>query len=331
MKSRKSQLFTIFGMLLAVSLLLALPAIVLADDSYPSKPVRLIISMAPGGGNDIVGRMFAARLAEKLDQQVLVENRGGAGGMIGTELAAGSKPDGYTLLLAPAGHSTFSALYGKSLRFDPVKSFAPVAKLASGMITLGVYPGLPVKTVKELIALAKEKPGELNSASPGASNFANLGGALFRSMTGANWVTVNFKGGSPTQISVIAGHTQIVFNGLVSLLPFIKSGQIRALGVGGMKRSVLLPDVPTISEAGVPGYEATNFFGVLAPSGTPQAIVDRLTNETRVILASAEMQKALLSIAVEADYMDPTAFGKFLEAETVKWTKVIKDAGIKLE
>jgi tripartite-type tricarboxylate transporter receptor subunit TctC len=330
MKNGKSQMFTVLRMLLAVSLLLALPAVALAADSYPSKPVRLIITMAPGGGNDIVGRIIAAPLTEKLGQQVVVENHGGAGGIIGTELVARAKPDGYTLLLVPAGHATHSAFYSK-LRFDPEKSFAPVAKLGTGMITCAVYPGLPVKSIKELIALAKAKPGDLNCASPGAGNFAHLGGELFQMMSGTKWVTVHFKGGSATQTDVIGGHSQLVFNGLVTLLPYIKSGQLRALGVGGKKRSVLLPDVPTISEVGVPGYEANNFFGIHAPAGTPQAIVDRLNKEISVILASAQTRKVLLSQAVEPDYMDPTEFGKFLHAETVKWTKVIKDAGIKIE
>jgi tripartite-type tricarboxylate transporter receptor subunit TctC len=325
-----SKSFLITGFSLAASLLFAFPAVTFAAEPYPNKPVRLIITMEPGGGNDIVGRIYAARLSERLGKQVVVENRAGAGGLIGTELAARSKPDGYTLLLIPAGHATFSAFYN-DLRFDPVKSFTPVAKLGFGMITLGVHPTLPVKSVKDLIALAKAKPGELNCASPGASNFSNLAGVLFQHMTGANWVTVHFKGGSAPQTNVVAGESQLLFNGLVTILPYIKTGRIKALGVGAKRRSGLLPDVPTISEAGVRGYEAHNYWGIVAPAGTPQAIIDKLTTETSGVLATEDIKKAFVPLAVESDYMDPAAFAKFLESETVKWTKVIKDAGIKIE
>jgi tripartite-type tricarboxylate transporter receptor subunit TctC len=260
----------------------------------------------------------------------VVENHPGAGGMLGAELVAHSKPDGHTLLLVTVGICATPALYSQ-MPYDPVKSFIPVAKLVTGPIALAVNPGLPVKSVKELIALAKEKPGKLILASSGIGSFVHLGSELFKMMSGTNLVIVQFKGGALPQIDVIGGHSQIVFNGIAALMPFIPSGQLRVLGVGAKKRSVLLPDVPTISEAGVPGYEATNFFGIFAPSGTPQAIVDRLNKEIRVILDSAEAQKVYLSQGLEMDYMDSAEFDKFIKAETVKWAEVVKTAGIKPE
>jgi tripartite-type tricarboxylate transporter receptor subunit TctC len=328
MKNGNAQLFMGFGVLLTVSLLI-LPPAAAAVDTYPSKPVRLMIPFAPGGGMDIVGRIMAAQLGEKLGKQVVVENHGGAGGTIATEMVANSKPDGYTLLLVNNAFCFSSAIYS-NLPYS-LKSFSPLANTATGPIALGVYPGLPVKSVQELIRLAKEKPGQLVVASSGVGGFAHLGGALFQMMTGIDVKTVQFKGGATTQIDVVGGHSQIVFNGLVSLLPFIQSGQLRVLGIGAKKRSVLLPDVPTISEAGVPGYEAENFIGIFAPTGTPKPVVDRLDRDLKTILASTQVQKLLTSQGVEEAYMGPAEFGKFLEAEIVKWTKVIKQAGIKPE
>jgi tripartite-type tricarboxylate transporter receptor subunit TctC len=327
MKDRKPQFFTVFGTLLAISLSLTLPAVVLAADSYPSKPVRIIIPVAPGGGSDMVGRTIATRLTEKLGKQFVVESRAGAGSTLGAEMVAQSPPDGYTLLLANTAHC-FGPLLYRNLSYDSEKSFVPIANLVSGPIVLAVYPGLPVKSVKELIALAKEKPGKLAAATGGVGSFSHFGTELFQTMTGVDLVKVHFKGGSQTQIDVIGGHSQMVINGIASVHPFIKSGQLRALGIGARKRSAMLPDLPTIAEAGVPGYEATNFFGLFAPAGTPRAIVDRLSNEVKSILADAETQKLYLTQGVDVDYMGPTEFGKFFAAEMVKWKKVAEDAGI---
>lgn len=321
-------MFKILGIPLALSLLFALSTPAAMAASYPSKPVRLIVPFAPGGGNDIVGRAIATLLADKLGKQIVVDNRGGAGGIIGTEIAAHSQPDGYTLLQISNAYCFSTAIHSK-LPYDPVKSFIPIANMATGPIVLAVYPGLPVKSVKELIALAKEKPGKLILAASGVGGFGHLGSVLFGMMTGIDVITVQFKGGSTTQIDVIGGHSQIVFNGIVSILPFIPTGQLRALGVGAKKRSVLLPDLPTISEAGVPGYEATNFFGIIAPAGTPQAIVGRLNEEIMTILAAPKVQKLFMFQGAEVAYMGPAEFGKFVDAEIVKWTKVVREAGIK--
>ena len=297
---------------------------------YPTKPVRLIIPFPPGGSNDIVGRMMAMQLTERLGEQVVVDNRGGgAGGMIGTEVAAQAQPDGHTLLLISSAFTFNPALY--KLPYDPVKSFVPVAMLGTGPNVLTVFPGLPVNSVKELIALAKQKPGQLNYAAAGVGSFQHLGSELFRIMTGVDIVCIQFKGGGPATIDVIAGHTQFSLGSLIQSLPYIRSGRLRAVGTGGSKRSPALPDVPTIAEAGVAGYEANNWWGMVAPSGTPPAIVNRLHKELSAILASAETQKRFESEGAEAVQKAPAEFGTFIAAEMVKWGRVVKDAGIRAQ
>src|SRR5262249_37487231 len=236
-------------LLKAAALLLAITTSAAAQD-YPNKPVRLIIPFPPGGSNDVVGRMFATQLSEKLGKQVIVDNRAGAGGVIGTEVAANSAPDGYTLLVISIAHAVNPWLY--KLTYDPIKSFTPVAILASGTNVLVVNPELPVKSVKELLDLAKQKPGELQYASAGVGSFQHLGGELFKIEAGVNILHVPFKGGGPAMIDVIGGHTKVMFSSLVQTTPHIKSGKLRALGTGGKQRSPVLPDVPTIAEAGVP-------------------------------------------------------------------------------
>ncbi len=314
---------------LACLLLAAAAALPAVAQTYPSKPVRMIIPFPPGGSNDIVGRMIAMQLTERLGTQVVVDNRGGAGGLIGTEIAAKSQPDGHTLLIISIAYAFNPSLY--KLSFDPVKSFAPVTILGTGPNVLAVFPGLPAQSVKELIALAKQKPGQLNYAAAGVGTFQHLSSELFRIMAGVNIVTVQFKGGGPATIDVIAGHTQISMGSLIQTLPFIRSGRLRALGTGGSKRTAILPDVPTIAEAGVPGYEANNWWGILAPAGTPRAIIDRLHEEVSVILKSPETQKRFSSEGAETVRMAPAEFGKFIAAETVKWARVVKEAGIRAE
>jgi tripartite-type tricarboxylate transporter receptor subunit TctC len=297
---------------------------------YPSKPVRLIIPFPPGGSNDIVGRMMAMQLTERLGEQVVVDNRGGgAGGMIGTEVAAQAQPDGHTLLLISSAYTFNPALY--KLPYDPIKSFVPVAMLGTGPNVLTVFPGLPVNSVKELIVLAKQKPGQLNYAAAGVGSFQHLGSELFRIMTGVDIVCIQFKGGGPATIDVIAGHTQFSLGSLIQSLPYIRSGRLRAVGTGGSKRSPALPDVPTIAEAGVPGYEANNWWGMIAPAGTPPAIVDRLHKELSAILASAETQKRFESEGAEAAQKAPAEFRTFIAAEIVKWGRVVKEAGIRAQ
>jgi len=296
-------------------------------DSYPSRPLRLVIPFPPGGSNDVVGRVVGTLLGERLGRPVVVDNRGGAGGVIGTEIAAKSEPDGYTLLFISSAFSASVSLY--KLPYDPVKGFVPVATIAAGPNVLVVNPGIPATSVRELIALAKAKPGALNTASAGVGSFQHLGGELFNSMAGIDVVTVQFKGGGPAMTDVIAGNTQIMFGSLVQILPQIRAGRLKALGVGGLKRAPTLPDVPTISESGVPGYEALNWWGVIVPAGVTPAIVARLHREITALQQSPELQKRFQAEAVEALQMEPAEFGRFIESETVKWARVVKQAGIR--
>ncbi len=331
MRNKNLQLFKNLGVLLALSALFAVTTAtaVLAADAYPSKPIRLIIPFPPGGSNDIVGRLIAAKLSERLGKQVVVDNRGGAGGVLGTEMASKAEPDGYTLLIASAAYAFNPALY--KLPFDPVKSFTPIAKLGSGPNSLTVHPSLPANTVKELLAFMKSKPGQLICGSAGIGSFQHMGTELFKMMAGVDFKIVQFKGGGPAMIDQLGGHSQLSFGSLIQTLPHIKSGKFRILGTGGKKRSSILPDVPTIAEAGVPGYEATNWWGILAPAGTPVPVVDRLNKEIKTLLSSADVQKLFLNEGADVDYMAPAEFGPFIEREITKWSKVVKEANIKVE
>ncbi|MBU2053977.1 MAG: tripartite tricarboxylate transporter substrate binding protein [Proteobacteria bacterium] len=300
-----------------------------AAQTYPTKPIRIIVPFAPGGSNDIIGRQIAARLTERLGKQVIVENRGGAGAVIGMELVANSEPDGYTLLLSGNAYTIAPSLY--KLPYDPVKAFVPVARLGTGPAVLTIHPSVPVNSVKELIALAKQKPGKLICASVGVGTFNHLGAELFKIMAGVDFMIVQFKGGGPAAADQLGGHSQIMFGSLTLAMPHIKSEKLKALGVGGLKRSAVLPNVPTIAEAGVPGYESSIWWGIHAPAGTPKTIVDRLDKELAVILTSPETQKMFHDQGAEVDYMGPEEFGKFISAETAKWARVVKEGNIKAE
>lgn len=325
----KSMMMAILGLLLVIAMMLPLPAAMAAVDAYPGKPLRLIIPFAPGGITDIIGRIVATKLSERLGTQVVVENRGGAGGIIGMEMAAKAKPDGYTLLFTTAAFATNPSLY--KVPFDPIKSFVPIAKVGVGVNVLTVHPGVPINSVKELIALAKRQPGKLACSAAGAGSFGHLAIEYFKSMAGVDFKIVQFKGGGPAAIDTMGGHTQIHFSALSTTLPHIKSGKLKALGVSGATRSRLFPDLPTIAESGVPGYEASIWLGFLAPAGTPMMVVDRIAKELAVMLASEETKKSLENQGVEMDLNGPAEFGKFIEAEIAKWGKVVKEGNIQVE
>ena len=312
-------------LLKAGAVLLALTAGAAADE-YPDKPIRLIIPFPPGGSNDVVGRLVARHLSDQLGQQVYVDNRGGAGGTIGTDIAAKAAPNGYTLLVISLAHAVNPWLY--KLTYDPIKSFAPVAIFGTGTNVLAVNPELPVNSVKELIALAKLKPGELQYASAGIGSFQHLGGELFKLMAGVDIVHVPFRGGGPAMIDVMGGHTKIVFSSLIQTTPHVKSGKLKALATGGAKRNPVLPDVPTIAEAGVPGYEANNWWGMLAPAGTPPAIVEKLNKAVAAALDSPDLLKQFESEGASVEKMTPAEFGKYIEAEMAKWGRVVKQGHI---
>jgi tripartite-type tricarboxylate transporter receptor subunit TctC len=313
--------------LAALALLLALTAPATAE--YPDHPVRMIIPFPPGGSNDVVGRLVAKQLSVKLGQQVFVDNRGGAGGVLGTEAATQAAPDGYTLLIISIAHAVNPALY--KLPYDPVKSFAPISILGTGPNVLVVNPELPVHTVQELLTLAKQKPGELDYASAGVGSFQHLGGELFKLVAGVNLQHAPYKGGGPAMQDVVAGHVKVMFSSLVQTTPFIKSGQLRALGTGGTKRNPVLPDVPTIAEAGVPGYEANNWWGLMAPAGTPKPIIDKLYADIQEVLKSPDLTAAFEREGAAAVTMSTEDFSHYIETEIGKWGRVVKEGNIKAQ
>jgi tripartite-type tricarboxylate transporter receptor subunit TctC len=315
-------------LLKAAGLLLALTTALAAQD-YPNKPVRMIIPFPPGGSNDVVGRLIAMQLSERLGKQVVADNRGGAGGVIGTELTANAPKDGYTIQIISLAHAVNPWLY--KLPYDPIKSFAPISILASGPNVLAVNPSLPVNSVQELVALAKQKPGELQYASAGIGSFQHLGGELFKLEAGVNMLHVPFKGGGPAMIDVMGGHTKLVFSSLVQTTPHIRSGKLKALGTGGTKRNAVLPDVPTIAEAGVPTYESVNWWGLVAPAGTPAPIIERLHKAVQEVQTSADVQKQFSSEGAEIVQMSSPEFAAFIEKEMKKWERVVKEGGIKAE
>jgi tripartite-type tricarboxylate transporter receptor subunit TctC len=312
----------------AACLVLAGAGLAAAQD-YPTRPVRLIIPFPPGGSNDVVGRLIAIKLGDRLGKQVVVDNRSGAGGVIGTEVVAKAPPDGYTLLIVSIAHAVNPWLY--KLNYDPIKDFAPVGLLAKGSNVLVVHPSLPVRSVADLIALAKKQPGDLQYASAGIGSFQHLGGELFKLMAGVDMLHVPFKGGGPAMIDVVGGHTKVMFSSMVQTVPHIHSGKLRALGTGGLQRSPVLPDVPTIAEAGVPAYEAVNWWGVVAPVGTPKAIIDKLNTELEAVQNAPEVQKQFALEGGETVPMKPAVFGAYMVSEMNKWEKVVKQGGIKAE
>jgi tripartite-type tricarboxylate transporter receptor subunit TctC len=328
---RKSRYFNFPGVLIAFTLLLAIPATFswAAADAYPAKPVRMIIPFAPGGATDIVGRITAAKVGEGLGKQIVAENRSGGGGTIGMEVVAKSAPDGYTLLFHSTGFATASSLY--KLGYDPMKAFVPVALVGISPVVLAVHPSLPVQSAKDLIALAKQQPRKLANANAGVGSFTHLSSELFQMMGGIDFLSLQFKGGAPAMTDVIGGHSQVVFGSITMTLPHVKANRLKALGYGWTSRSKLMPDVPTIAEAGLPGYQSAIWLGVFAPAGTPPAIVDRLSKEVFAITKMDDVLKTFDTQGTEAMPLRSADFVKFLEGEIAKWEKVIKARNIKVE
>jgi tripartite-type tricarboxylate transporter receptor subunit TctC len=316
-------------LLTAASLLVAFTTMAAAQADYPNRPVRLIIPFPPGGSNDVVGRMIGTQLSEKLGKQVIIDNRAGAGGVIGTEIASKAPADGYTLLVISLAHAVNPWLY--KLPYDPLKAFAPIGVMGSGPNVVVVHPDLPVHSIKELVALAKQKPGDLQYASAGVGSFQHLGAELFKLEASVDMLHVPFKGGGPAMIDVVGGHTKVMFSSLVQTTPHIKSGKLRALGVGSKERSKVVPDVPSVAEAGVPSYEAVNWWGIVAPVGTPQPIIDKLHAALTAAQDSPEVEKQFASEGATVVKKSPAEFGAFLASETNKWEQVVKKGGIKAE
>ena len=298
---------------------------------WPEKPVRFIVGFTPGGPSDIIARALGQKLAELWAQQVVIENRPGAGGNIAAEIAAKSAPDGATWLLGNNSIlATNQSLYRK-LGYDPVKDFAPVALVAVQPNILVVNPGIPASSVKELIALAKAKPGQLNYASSGSGAAAHLAGELFKAMTGVEMVHVPYKGAQPALTDVIAGRAQLMFATSASVIPYLKAGRLRALAVTTAQRSATVPELPTLSEAGVPGFEALTWHGVVVPSATPAPLIERLNRDIVSALRMPDLRERLESLGAELATGTPRDFADYIAREIPKWEKVVKDSGARAE
>ncbi len=297
---------------------------------FPNRPLRFILPFPPGGGTDTLARIVGQKLGENFGQTIVMDNRPGAGANIGAEIASRAAPDGYTLLMGNIAHAVNMTLYAKP-GYDLSRDFAPITLLAATPNILVVHPSIAAKSVQELIALAKAKPGQLNYASSGSGSSAHLAGELFKSLTAVDLVHIPYKGGGPAVISLVAGEAAIGFATMPSVLPQVKAGRLRALAVTTAKRSPAVPDLPTVAESGVAGYDANTWYGVLAPKGTSAAIVSRLHDEFVKIMRAADIRERIAVHGYEADTNTPQAFAAFIKSEIVKWGKVVKAAGIRAD
>jgi tripartite-type tricarboxylate transporter receptor subunit TctC len=298
--------------------------------SYPARPIRLIVPFPPGGGTDTMARVVAPKLSEYLGQQVVAENRGGAGANIGAEIAAKSPPDGYTLMLATITNAIGASLYSK-LNYDLVRDFATITQLATTPHILVVHPSVPVKSVKEFVALAKAKPGELAYSSSGSGSAAHLAGELFNSLTGVKTTHVPYKGGGPSMIALVGGEVSLAFATMPSAIGYVRSGRLRGIAVTTERRSPSTPELPTIAETGVAGYEAGSWYGLSAPAGTSKEIIARLHAETIKVLGFPDVKERLFNAGFEIVTSTPEQFAAFTRNEIQKWGKIVKAAGLKVD
>ncbi len=321
---------TLSCVMLVLPMLSALPAAAQSKPAtdYPNKPVRFVVPFVPGGPTDIQGRMLGEKLSQRLGQQVLVDNRGGAGGNIGMELTAKSPPDGYTIVIATVGTWAVNPhLYKMS--FDVVKDFAPIIQVSTSPGVLVVHPSLPAKSVKDLIALARARPGQLNYGSSGVGGFGHISGELFAMMTNTKMSHIPYKSSAPSLIDLIAGNIEVLFNNAITTVPHVKANRVRALATTGAQRLAVLPELPTIAEAGLKGYENSSWSAVAAPAGTPAPIIGRLHKEFTGILADPDIQKRHADVGAQIIGGTPEQFHAYLKAEVAKFGKLVKAAGIK--
>lgn len=299
--------------------------------AYPTKPIRMVVPYAPGGGSDIVARIVGQKMSESLAQTIVVDNRPGAAGMLGADLAAGAPADGYTLLLADSSFTINNSYYTKQAHYDALKSFVPVALIADTPYILVVHPGVPAATLKDFIALAKAQPGKVNVGSAGNGSGSHLTGELFKLKAGVNLNHIPYKGSGPSTADVVAGQIQATFATAPGAVPFIKAGRLRALVAASPKRSATLPDVPTFIESGFADIVVTNWYGVTAPAGTPKPVVKRLYDEVGRAIAAPDVRERLANAALEPVTPAPDQFRQLIELELKRWAAVIRDAGIKTE
>jgi tripartite-type tricarboxylate transporter receptor subunit TctC len=321
----------VMAKLLLIVFALSLATATWAQADWPSRPIRMIVPFPPGGPTDIVARPLAQKLAETLGQQVVIDNKGGAGGTIGADFVAKSPPDGYTVLMGTVGTQAINATLYPALAYDPVRDFVPVTLIAAAPVALVVHPSVAAKSIAELLALAKQKPGELTFGSAGSGTPGHLSGEIFKSMTGAPIVHVPYKGSAPAVQDLLGGQIKLMFDPVQSVLPHIKSGKIRAIAVSSARRSAVLPEVPTIAEGGVAGYETTAWWGVVAPAKTPRQIANRLHAAIGKALANADVKGRLADIGIETVGSGPDDFAAFQRAEIAKWGRAVKMSGAKVD
>lgn len=298
--------------------------------TYPTRPIRLVVPYPAGGTTDILARPLAQKLTEIFGKQIVVDNRGGANSIIGTDLVVRSEPDGHTLLMGTTATSSNAGLYEK-LPYDTLKQIAPVSLVASTPYFLFAHASVPASNVKELIALARSKPGQINFGSAGIGGTPHLAGEMFNVMAGIKLVHVPYKGTAPAVADLVAGQVQLMFVGLPTTGQFVKSGKLKILGVADPKRSSFMPDVPTIAESGLTGFEAASWFGVMAPSGTPSAILDRIAGEIKNIVTAPEMRERFLAIGAEPVWNTPREFARFFRQDVALWAKIVKASGAKVQ
>jgi len=299
--------------------------------NWPTRPVRLISPFAPGGGADITSRAVAQKLSISLGQQVLVENRGGAGGMIGVDIAAKSPADGYTVVMGTIGPIAINPSLYKKMTYDPMRDLIPVSQAANALNVLVVHPSLPAKNVKEMIAIAKARPGQMNYGSSGPGATDHLAGELFNVLAGVKMVHVPYKGGAPAMLDLVSGNVQVVFSTVSTAIAAMDSKRVRPLAMTGNQRFELMPELPTVAEAGLKGFEVNNWYGIFLPAGTPKDIVTRLNADVVKALAAPDVKKRLLEAGIVATSSSPEGFTTYVKAEAAKWAKVIKDANISVE
>ena len=300
-----------------------------AAQTYPTKTVRMIVGYPPGGPTDVLARIVSQKLTQAWGQQVIVDNRPGASGMIGAEFTARAAPDGYTLLMVPVTYAVTPSLFSK-MTYDVEKDLAPVAQVAAAPFILVVHPTLPVKTVKDLITLARSRPGQLNFASASTGGMPHLAGELFNSMTGVKMVHIPYKGAAPATTDLLSGQITLMFNNMLSAMPQVKAGRLRAVAVTSLKRSAAVPELPTIAET-VPGYEANGWYGAFAPAATPKDLINRVNAEMNRIMKMPDVTQRLAGDGVEAVGTTPEQFGAYLKQEVAKWGKVVKASGAKAD
>jgi tripartite-type tricarboxylate transporter receptor subunit TctC len=315
---------------LLLILLIISPQISYAQSDYPNRPVRLVIPFTTGGSNDIIGRFIADQLGKRLGETFVVDNRGGAGGTLGTDIVAKAKPDGYTLLLISTPHTANSSLY-KKLPYNPSKDFIPVARIGTASQVISVFPGLPVKTLPELIEYAKARPGQVNYVSSGVGSSQHLVSEMFANLAGLQLVHIPYKGAGAALADVAAGHAQISVGTVVQALPLIKGERLRPLAVSGAKRQAVIPDTPTAIEIGLKGFDADNWWGILAPTGTPAELVQKLSVTLADILSKSETVKKMSDESATVAYLGSEAFAKFMETESIKWAQLVKQLKLQAE